>query len=144
MKKKPQQPKQTVQIVAHYLIPTYNLYGNVARSHIIKSCYGDQEADVNVWLVKALLGDEEHSFAASFGQQRLLYDMQYHIAKNNLQREHFKQGMIYINNIINMSKDADFECVAGDGLKAVVVKYLDDMHAIYNLAQAKLVAGVLR
>ena len=144
MKKKPQQPKQTVQIVAHYLIPTYNLYGNVARSHIIKSCYGDQEADVNVWLVKALPGDESRSVFASLVQERCICDIQKRLTTNKSYRAAYDTSINCLDDIIMMNRDPEYECGVGDSLREVTAKYLDELNVIYNLKCAKLVAGIAK
>ena len=143
-KKQQKETKQTLKIVAHYLIPTYNLRGNVIRSHVIKSCCDNQTVDVNVWLVNALLGDEQRSFADSFSQQRLLYTIQRGYVKNYSQREQLNKCINCIDNILTMNKDSDYECTVGDSLKTIISKSLDSMNVIYNLKQAKLVAGIIR
>lgn len=136
--------KQKTEIIAHYLVPTYNLYGNVAMAHVIKAKYNGQDVDINVWLAKVLLGDEQRSLNLSFVQQRLLCEVQYGLLKNRFQRAMVNKSIKTLDNIIMMNKTPGFECVADDKLKSVLIKYLDELNAVYNLDCAKLVAGIMK
>ncbi len=132
------------KIIAHYVVPTYNLSGNIAQTHIIKADYYGELVDVDVWLARAILGDEEHSVLSSFSNQRSLCEFQRNFAYDQTQRTIADNNIRFIDNITMMLKKPEFKCSADDALDTILAKYLDKMHAIYNLSQAKLVAGVVK
>ena len=132
------------KIIAHYVVPTYNLFGNVAQTHIIKASYYGKMVDIDVWLAHAILGDEEHSVLSSFSNQRSLFEFQRNFAYNQTQRTIANNNIRFIDNITMMLKKPEFKCSADEMLEMVLAQYLDKMHAIYNLEQAKLVAGFVK
>ena len=132
------------KIIAHYVVPTYNLFENVAQTHIIKADYYGKTVDVDVWLASAILGDEEHSVLSSFSNQRFLYEFQRNFAYDQTQRTIANNSIRAIDNITMMLKKPEFRCTADDMLETVLARYLDEMHAIYNLKQTKLIAGILK
>lgn len=132
------------KIVAHYVVPTYNLFGNIAQTHIIRADYYGEMVDIDVWLVHATLGDEEHSVLSSFIAQRSLCELQRSFSHNQTQRTMASRDIRFIDNITMMLKKPEFKCTADKALENVLVRYLDKMNAIYNLKQATLVAGIMK
>ena len=65
-----------LKLVAHYVVPTYNLVGNIAQTHVIRADYYGEKVDIDVWLANATLGDEKKSVLSSFANQRSLCEIQ--------------------------------------------------------------------
>lgn len=130
-----------LKLVAHYVVPTYNLVGNIAQTHVIRADYYGEKVDIDVWLANATLGDEEKSMLSSFANQRSLCEIQQGFAPSQIQRTMATRDIRFIDNIVMMLKKPEFKCSADEKLKSVLAEYLDKMHAVYNLEQSVLVAG---